>query len=54
VTFRHAVAPSVAVDGIVGYVSGVPAVAGIAQDGWLASLNVRWSLDHDLGIAARR
>ena len=45
VTFRRALAPTVAVDGIVGYVSGGTAAAGPGPEGWLASLNVRWSLD---------
>jgi hypothetical protein len=45
VTFRRALAPAVAVDGGVAYVSGTGAATAAVPEGWLASLNVRWSLD---------
>ena len=45
VTFRRALAPSVALDGVIGYVSGTSTAIGMVPEGWLASLNVRWSLD---------
>jgi hypothetical protein len=45
VTFRRTIAPTMALDGVVGYVSGAQPASGAVPEGWLASLSVRWSLD---------